>query len=115
MLEKYKENVWRWFIHVCSRGRRGKQLIFNIWDIDIKPLQTYSEWETEEAMKFIKENDLPMSDMFYALKYVRISNRAVELDEQFQQIQDRLDKLRQEDIRMVSPPSGGDWDPKLNK
>lgn len=77
--------------------------------------QTYSEWETEEAMKFIKENDLPMSDMFYALKYVRISNRAVELDEQFQQIQDRLDKLRQEDIRMVSPPSGGDWDPKLNK
>lgn len=65
-------------------------------------------------MKFMKENDLPMSDMFYALKYVRISNRAVELDEQFQQIQERLNKLRDEDIRVVSPPPG-DWDPKLSK
>ncbi|KAH8408060.1 hypothetical protein KR222_002619 [Zaprionus bogoriensis] len=73
-------------------------------------LQTYTEWETQEAMKFIKENDLPMTDLFYALKYVRISNRADELDDQFQQIQDRLKKLREENIRTISPPPP-DWEP----
>lgn len=77
-------------------------------------LQTYSEKETEDAMKFMKENDLPMSDMYYALKYVRISNRVVKLDVQFQHIRERLNKLREEDIRTVSPPPG-DWDPKLSK
>ncbi|KAL7734331.1 hypothetical protein ACLKA6_010668 [Drosophila palustris] len=66
--------------------------------------ETYSEDETERAMKFIKENDLPMSDLLYALKYVRISNRAVDMDDKFKEIRLRLKKLREEDIPVVTPP-----------
>jgi len=66
--------------------------------------QSYGDDETQEAMKFLKENDLPMSDLIYALKYVRISNRAVDLDDQFNEIRQRLKKLREEDIPVVTPP-----------
>ncbi|XP_034482660.1 uncharacterized protein LOC117788104 [Drosophila innubila] len=66
--------------------------------------ETYGDDETQEAMKFLKENDLPMSDLLYALKYVRISNRAVDLDDKFHEIRQRLKKLREEDIPVVTPP-----------
>lgn len=70
-------------------------------------LQTFTEEETEQALLFIKDNDLPMTDLHYALKYVRISNRAVELDGKFKEIQQRLKKLREEDMAVVSPPKCG--------
>jgi len=56
-------------------------------------------------MKFIKENGLQMSDLFYALKYVRIANRPVEIMDMFKDIQQRLKKLREDDIAVVTPPS----------
>ncbi|EDW69822.2 uncharacterized protein [Drosophila virilis] len=73
-------------------------------------VESYTEKETEEAMQFIKDNDLPMSDLHYALKYVRISNRAVELDDEFKEIQKRLKKLREADQAVVSPPKCGQRD-----
>ncbi|XP_016955379.1 uncharacterized protein LOC108028223 [Drosophila biarmipes] len=34
--------------------------------------EEYTEEETNEAMLFIRKNELPMSELGYALKYVRI-------------------------------------------
>ncbi|XP_037721697.1 uncharacterized protein LOC119554745 [Drosophila subpulchrella] len=34
--------------------------------------EEYTEEETNEAMLFIREHELPMSELGYALKYVRI-------------------------------------------
>ncbi|TDG45362.1 hypothetical protein AWZ03_008220 [Drosophila navojoa] len=68
---------------------------------------TFTEEETEQALLFIKENNLPMADLHYALKYVRISNRAVDLDDKFKEIQQRLKKLREQDMVVVSPPKCG--------
>ncbi|ALC44556.1 CG14113 [Drosophila busckii] len=70
--------------------------------------QIYTDAETQEAMQFMRENDLPMSDLLYALKYVRILNRATDLDEQFKQIKQRLHKLRTEDIPVVKPPTAAE-------
>ncbi|KAH8306933.1 hypothetical protein KR044_001440, partial [Drosophila immigrans] len=74
----------------------------------IRFVQNFSDAETQAAVKFIKENDLPMTELYYALKYVRISNRDLQSDEKFEDIQQRLNKLREEDRAMVSPPPP-DW------
>ncbi|KAH8372183.1 hypothetical protein KR093_010485, partial [Drosophila rubida] len=70
--------------------------------------QNFSDAETQAALKFIKENDLSMSELYFALKYVRISNRDLQSDEKFKDIQQRLKKLREEDMAVVSPPPP-DW------
>ncbi|XP_034106753.1 uncharacterized protein LOC117569625 [Drosophila albomicans] len=67
--------------------------------------QNYSEAETEAALKFLKEQDLPMSELYYALKYVRLANRDLKSEQKFKEIEERLKKLREADIPMVSPPS----------
>ncbi|XP_023178394.1 uncharacterized protein LOC111604528 [Drosophila hydei] len=70
-------------------------------------VETFTELETEQALLFIKDNNLPMSDLHYALKYIRISNRAVDLDDKFKEIQQRLKKLREQDMVVVTPPKCG--------
>ncbi|XP_032598682.1 uncharacterized protein LOC116806457 [Drosophila grimshawi] len=66
--------------------------------------ETYTDIETEKAMLFIKDNDLPMSELLCALKYVRIASRDISMDEKCTEIEQRLKILRSEDIVVVTPP-----------
>ncbi|XP_068148434.1 uncharacterized protein [Drosophila tropicalis] len=57
----------------------------------------YTDEETTEAMEFIKEHQLPMSELLYALKYVRILHGpATGTDEQLMDVQQ---------APTISPPS----------
>ncbi|XP_017080053.1 uncharacterized protein LOC108113855 [Drosophila eugracilis] len=66
--------------------------------------EVYTEDETNEAMFFIREHELPMSELRYALKYVRILhgnyNESVGVEPQ-------------NPVDMVEPPAF-DWEDKEN-
>ncbi|EDW73215.2 uncharacterized protein Dwil_GK19284 [Drosophila willistoni] len=69
----------------------------NFTDEQNEEVVYYTDEETTEAMDFIKEHQLPMSELLYALKYVRILHGpATGTDEQLMDVQQ---------APTISPPS----------
>ncbi|KAH8380275.1 hypothetical protein KR009_009756, partial [Drosophila setifemur] len=66
----------------------------------------YTEEETNLAMTFIQEHKLPMSDLRYALKYVRILHGGEPTENQ-------IPEDSNSQVAMVEPPPF-DWDDKEN-
>ncbi|EDV51661.1 uncharacterized protein LOC6544955 [Drosophila erecta] len=72
--------------------------------------EVYTEEETDEALFFIREHDLPMSELHYALKYVRILNGNRSQSDQIMQAQD----ASLIPVAEVAPPPF-DWEDKENQ
>ncbi|EDW94395.1 uncharacterized protein LOC6533994 [Drosophila yakuba] len=70
--------------------------------------EVYTEEETDEAMFFIREHDLPMSELYYALKYVRFLHGNRAQTDQTTDIQ-----VPQTQVPEVAPPPF-DWEDKEN-
>ncbi|KAH8361427.1 hypothetical protein KR084_001924, partial [Drosophila pseudotakahashii] len=69
----------------------------------------YTEEETNEAMFFIREHELPMSELRYALKYVRILH-----GDRFQNDPIMPASMPQNPVAEVEPPPF-DWEDKENQ
>ncbi|XP_017128215.1 uncharacterized protein LOC108146672 [Drosophila elegans] len=71
--------------------------------------EVYTEDETNEAMFFIREHELPMSELRYALKYVRILHGA-----RSQENQVLANPVAQIPVAEVEPPVFN-WEDKENQ
>ncbi|XP_043649833.1 uncharacterized protein LOC122617874 [Drosophila teissieri] len=71
--------------------------------------EVFTEEETDEAMFFIREHDLPMSELHYALRYVRILHGSRSQSDQTMGIQ-----VPQPPVAEVAPPPF-DWENKENQ
>ncbi|XP_017052062.1 uncharacterized protein LOC108095457 [Drosophila ficusphila] len=71
--------------------------------------EEYTEDETSEAMFFLREHELPMSELLYALKYVRILHGS-----RSQANQPVVTPMPQVPIVEVEPPAF-DWEDKENQ
>ncbi|KAH8386062.1 hypothetical protein KR200_008352, partial [Drosophila serrata] len=69
--------------------------------------KVYTEDEANEAMSLIQEHELPMSDLHYALKYVRILHQGHDPQDPQKEV---------EKVPEVSPPEfDGDYEETLER